>query len=185
MANHGFTMSAAGIWKVANVTGDWSESQRAICFQASALAELPDATAKALFVAHLNTLSIKKVQAAQAVNKRIEVEVYSASDVTVTKLTDIDMRKKIAEKFFPELGVDGYKQLSSTTGVALQAMYESTKPKGESVPFRLYRIFVNAGLVVYRITNDDVTIESVARQAVKVLVDGRKLPEVEWKSELP
>lgn len=187
MANFGFSTSPtpAHIFKVMGTNADWTNEQRLDCYIAAAAGVLPDNVANARFMATLNTLGIKQTQSVQVLNKKVQVDIFSANGTKIVKMSDTDKRKAIAAILWKDMDVEvSHKMLSGVTGDALDQMYnKECKAKGDDAPFTMYRLRIGSN-VIYRVTNDDVAVESLARQGIKYLVDTKKIPEKDWSTEL-
>lgn len=186
MANHGFSTSPtpALIFKVMGTGAEWTHQQRLNCYIAAASGDLPDNVANAFFVSTLNTLGIAMTDHAQVIGKKIAIDTFAANGITLTKLTETDKRKAVAAVMWKDQDVEvTHVMLAGVTGEALDQMYASQcKPKDEA-PFFMYRLRIGSH-VIFRVTNEAITLDSLARQAIKYLVDTRKVPEADWSKEL-
>jgi len=186
MANFGFSTSPtpALIYKVVGGS-EWTNEQRLHCYIAAAAGELPDNVANAKFMSTLNILGIAQADSVQVLGKKVSIDIFNANGAKVATLSEDDKRKAAAAKLFAGLDPEqSYLMLAAVTGEALDTLYNTQcRPKGNDAPFTLYRIRVGSH-VVYRVTNDEITTESLARLAVKYLVDSKKVAEKDWASTL-
>lgn len=180
MANFGFssTPTATALYKVINVNGvDWTDEQRMNCTLASAIGDLPDATAHARFLAILNTLGIIHSGSVEVNKEKTHcVDIYSRKGSTVTKMSDAEKRKAIAAIMWEGMDVEQSSQMiKDIKGQALDQMYNRTvKPKDATLPFVMYRIRIGSH-VFYRVTNESISPESLVAQGINYLVDQKKI----------
>ncbi len=186
MANFGFSTSPtpALIFKVVGGS-EWTHDQRLNCYLAAAAGELPDNVANAKFMSTLNILGIAQADSLQVLSKKVQVDIFNANGAKVATLSDDDKRKAAAAQLFK--GIDpeqSYVMLAAVTGEALDTLYNTQcRPKGNDAPFTMYRLRIGSH-IIYRVTNDEITPEAVARQGIKYLVDTKKVAEKDWASTL-
>lgn len=186
MANFGFSTSPtpALIFKVVGGK-EWTHAQRLDCYIAAAAGELPDNVAAAKFMSTLNMLGIAQADSVQVLGKKVQVDIFNANGTKMATLSDDEKRKACAAVLFK--GIDpetSYVMLAAVVGDALDAMYNTQcKVKGDEAPFTMYRLRIGTH-VIYRVTNDEITPESLARQGVKYLVDTKKVAEKDWATTL-
>lgn len=187
MANYGFSTSPtpALIFKVMGTGADWTHEQRLNCYLAAAAGELPDNVANAHFMATLNTVGIALTKTVTVTGKNVQVDIFTANGVKITKLSDNDKRKAVAAVMWKDANPDDtYQMLAGVKGKALDDMYNSQcKSKSDDAPFVMYRLRIGM-YIIWRVTNDEITPDSLARLAIKYLVDTKKVPEKDWASEL-
>lgn len=187
MANFGFSTSPtpALIFKVMGTGKDWTNEQRLDCYIAAASGELPDNVAAAKFMSTLNTLGIAQADSLQVLNKSVQVDVFNTNGKKIAALTEDDKRKAVAKAMWPDQDTNITSlMIAAVKGELLNQMYEKEcKVKGENAPFSMYRLRIGSH-VIYKVTNEATTPESVARQGVKYLVDTKKVSEKDWASTL-
>lgn len=187
MANFGFSTSPtpALIYKVMGLGVDWTNENRLNCYIAAAAGELPDNVANAKFMSTLNTLGIAQADTVQVLGKKVQVDIFNADGKKLATLSEDDKRKATAAVLFKGQDPEKtYVMLAPIQGQDLDNLYnEQVRPKGSDAPFTMYRLRIGS-YVIYRVTNEEITAESLARQGVKYLVDTKKVAEKDWASTL-
>jgi hypothetical protein len=185
MANFGFSTSPtpALIFKVIGGK-EWTNQQRLDCYIAAASGELPDNVANAKFISTLNTLGIAQAESVQVLGKKVQVDVYNADGKRMATLSDDDKRKAAAAVLFKGQDAEKtYVMLSGVVGADLDTLYQTQCKPTDDLPFSMYRLRIGT-YVIYRVTNETISPESLARQGVKYLVDTKKVAEKDWASTL-
>jgi hypothetical protein len=166
MANYGFGITAAQINKL--IGGEWSDDVRINCFMAASIAELPDAKAYAKFVALLNGLGIKSADHVK-IAKDQYVDTYTFGGAAIAKLSEDDMRKVVAAKFWKDQDPNKtFRMLMAVTGKDLIDLYETNTKKDDDAKFVLHRIVIGQS-TVYRICPDTNDVPAIVAEAIRYL----------------
>lgn len=184
MANLGFGITGVQVNKVLGGK-EWSNDVRLNCYMIASIAELPDDTAKAKFVSLCNSLGIVSISKYKY-SEKVNAEMFALRGTDKAKvLDDVDKRKAIAAKMFPELGDEGYKQLNSSAGVPLNVLYESICGKDkDDLPFVMYRLSLGDNLV-YRICQNNASAKDIVKDAIRYLVSKGNGQESDYPIDMP